>query len=120
MRNGVTTRCRTCGGDVPQYAGIHPRYHIKTCDDCKAAARDRFEAAHKVRGKLPWGLRQRLLAEKPPQCPTCGAAWDADFHPPELDHVVPISLGGTHDESNLRVICRPCNRRKHNRLGVLS
>lgn len=29
-----------------------------------------------------------------------------------IDHIVPVVLGGTHDESNLRVLCGPCNSRK--------
>jgi 5-methylcytosine-specific restriction endonuclease McrA len=33
-----------------------------------------------------------------------------------LDHVIPLSRGGEHSESNLRVACPPCNLRKGNRL----
>jgi 5-methylcytosine-specific restriction endonuclease McrA len=33
-----------------------------------------------------------------------------------IDHVVPLSKGGTNDTSNLVPCCRPCNSRKGNRL----
>ena len=33
----------------------------------------------------------------------------------EIDHIVPLSLGGTDDPSNLQTLCRTCNRRKGNR-----
>jgi 5-methylcytosine-specific restriction endonuclease McrA len=33
----------------------------------------------------------------------------------ELDHVVPVSRGGSHSEGNLQPLCRPCNRRKSNK-----
>ncbi len=33
----------------------------------------------------------------------------------EVDHVLPLSLGGTDDPSNLQTLCRTCNRRKGNR-----
>lgn len=33
----------------------------------------------------------------------------------EFDHVIPISRGGLTRESNLRLTCRDCNRRKSNR-----
>lgn len=34
----------------------------------------------------------------------------------EIDHVMPLSRGGTHDIANLAVSCRPCNRSKSNKL----
>lgn len=35
--------------------------------------------------------------------------------PFELDHIIPISKGGTHEPSNLQVIPRRINRNKHNK-----
>lgn len=45
-------------------------------------------------------------------CPLCGVrygtvAQQADA--PELDHVVPLVVGGAHTLANVRVICRACN-----------
>lgn len=34
----------------------------------------------------------------------------------EIDHVVPISKGGSSDELNLQTLCRRCNRRKWKKL----
>lgn len=31
----------------------------------------------------------------------------------EVDHIKPVFLGGTNDDHNLQLLCRPCNRRKH-------
>jgi 5-methylcytosine-specific restriction endonuclease McrA len=28
------------------------------------------------------------------------------------DHVIPLSAGGTDDESNLQALCKPCHDRK--------
>ena len=36
----------------------------------------------------------------------------------EVDHVYPYSLGGATTVENSAVICGPCNRRKHNHIGV--
>ena len=32
----------------------------------------------------------------------------------ELDHITPLSAGGTHDPANLQPLCRSCHRRKTN------
>ena len=33
----------------------------------------------------------------------------------ELDHIVPISLGGPHSYSNVQTLCRECNQKKSNK-----
>jgi 5-methylcytosine-specific restriction endonuclease McrA len=40
-------------------------------------------------------------------------------HPlqPTLDHVIPLSKGGTHEYANIRTMCRQCNVRKGDRGG---
>lgn len=35
---------------------------------------------------------------------------------PEVDHIIPLSRGGSHDESNLQCLCRQCNGSKGARL----
>jgi 5-methylcytosine-specific restriction endonuclease McrA len=30
----------------------------------------------------------------------------------ELDHIVPLGVGGTHTVGNVRIICRDCNLRR--------
>jgi hypothetical protein len=36
--------------------------------------------------------------------------------PHEVDHIIPISRGGKHHQSNLQILTRSKNRRKHNKL----
>jgi len=54
--------------------------------------------------KIPEKTRQYVLDRGGNQCSECGAKDDIT-----IDHIRPVAYGGTHDESNLRVLCRSCN-----------
>lgn len=45
-------------------------------------------------------------------CAACGIA-GGDL---TVDHIVPVTRGGTNDPDNLRTMCRSCNARKNDRL----
>lgn len=55
----------------------------------------------------PQWLRDRIFRRDGPVCPECGTTKDLS-----IDHIVPFSRGGETIESNLRVLCRPCNSMK--------
>jgi 5-methylcytosine-specific restriction endonuclease McrA len=61
------------------------------------------------RPPVPAGVRKRVMAAG--CCVLCGSAYKL-----ELDHIIPWSKGGTHDEANLQCLCKPCNRKKSNKL----
>lgn len=52
-------------------------------------------------------VRKRVIASTNGRCALCG-----DTEHLEVDHIIPISKGGTGDEANLQPLCRRCNRRK--------
>lgn len=37
-------------------------------------------------------------------------------HIASTDHIIPLSLGGTDDWTNLAIVCKECNEKKANRL----
>jgi hypothetical protein len=57
------------------------------------------------RKRISQATREDLLKNANFRCVVCGSA-----SPLELRHIVPISLGGTVDPSNLTVVCANCNR----------
>jgi 5-methylcytosine-specific restriction endonuclease McrA len=57
--------------------------------------------------KSPQYRRNRLIVLRAAgwRCQICGGIATT------ADHVLPLALGGTHDLSNLRPLCRRCNSR---------
>lgn len=64
----------------------------------------------KTAGGLSESVRKKIL-ERDGACNICQAKTDLS-----IDHIIPRSLGGSHDEENLQVLCRKCNSSKNNRL----
>ena len=58
----------------------------------------------------PKGLKRRLMRRQDNTCTYCGNRRRATSM--DIDHITPVVRGGSNDESNLQVICRPCNLRK--------
>jgi hypothetical protein len=59
--------------------------------------------------------RADLLSHAEFKCSACGATEAL-----EIDHITPISKGGTGEPGNLQVLCRKCNRKKRVKLGKKS
>jgi 5-methylcytosine-specific restriction endonuclease McrA len=51
-------------------------------------------------------LRRLIWARDQGRCHNCGSTRYI-----EIDHIIPISLGGSDEADNLRLLCRPCNQR---------
>ena len=67
-------------------------------------------------------LRREVLAEAEASglthCPMCKTWLDYEtplqWNSPEIDHIIPASLGGPDTRENTQVLCQTCNRRKGN------
>ncbi len=124
-RNIRKAFCRKCGN----HRVFNPD-HGRKCRVC----RQRRKATHTVKAKATgkWGAQKRLhkqrrralkranggtgivtqadwqwvLDKYGSACLCCG---DPCGGKPTMDHVVPLSLGGPHDKTNLQPLCRMCN-----------
>ena len=74
---------------------------------------ERKESKNK-RVSLPLGLRTKILKRDRHTCQACGVR--APEVEVEVDHKIPVSKGGTDNESNLVTLCRDCNRGKGNKV----
>lgn len=69
-----------------------------TCRSCERTTRE----------FIPLEIRQDVLAIG--ICAHCSSSENL-----EVDHIRPVSLGGTNDRENLQALCGTCNRKKLNR-----
>lgn len=82
-----------------------------------------IEKPHRQNNKKPnrvisGRVRQNVLMRDNYTCQICGATVKdgAKLH---IDHIKPLSKGGTNEENNLQVLCQQCNLEKHNRTDLL-
>ena len=64
-------------------------------------------------GRIQFGydVRHYLFKKFNFRCTQCGVTnKEAVLH---IDHVIPISRGGSNNEDNLQVLCKTCNLSKH-------
>lgn len=66
---------------------------------------DRVFVGTQKRPHIPNEVRKKVLSVG--VCARCGATDDL-----EVDHVIPYSKGGAHEEDNFQCLCSKCNRRK--------
>lgn len=77
-------------------------------------AANRAASRKHTRRPMSNSKRYDVLRRDKFQCVLCGSSGsEANL---EVDHIIPISKGGTDDISNLRCLCFKCNRGKHSKI----
>lgn len=106
----LVRNCARCGTDYR-----HPRTGRMHCSDlCRDLDKDDRQVAI-YHGWIRPSARAAIYERDDYQCKLCGDLVDMNANPqrddwaPTLDHIIPRSKGGTHDESNLRTTHRWCN-----------
>lgn len=61
---------------------------------------------------IPGGSRFAVLKRAGNRCELCGIS--TQERQIDVDHIIPVSKGGSNDESNLQALCRKCNAQKGN------
>lgn len=70
------------------------------------------------RCRWPSWLHEALMHREKGRCALCGTDLTHVYgidKKPQIDHIVPISKGGSNDPTNLQLICHECNQKKGNR-----
>ncbi len=61
--------------------------------------------------RIPDTVKAAVIVRDGGRCRDCHSAVNL-----QIDHIVPLSKGGSSEESNLQTLCRRCNRRKWKKL----
>jgi len=68
------------------------------------------------KGKRPYDdaeyrRNRKLIRQQQKYCVWCGTAGTSQ-NKLQVDHIVPISRGGSHHISNLRILCQNCHKKR--------
>jgi len=71
------------------------------------------------RKKISDSLKQKIRALANNLCEYCHTSEEWQYVKFTIDHIIPISRGGTNDIDNLCLACFHCNRRKSNKIRAV-
>jgi 5-methylcytosine-specific restriction endonuclease McrA len=102
-------RCLRCSLSL-NHRRLHAIYCSKTCKSMDHTAKHRAKTRTKGVAR-----RYEIYERDQGKCYMCQQSISLDIA--ELDHLIPVSKGGSSDPSNIALSCRPCNRRRGANLG---
>lgn len=64
-----------------------------------------------IRIQIPKYIKRIVFKRDNNRCVICGGTQNLT-----IDHVIPLSKGGSNNETNFMTLCSPCNREKGNQI----
>ena len=92
--------CTKCGS-------VFKENNVKYCSKCGTELSER-----EGRQYIPKGLKHAVFKRDGYRCQECFKG-EEDGVTLEIDHIIPVSKGGTNQIDNLQTLCKDCNRNKH-------
>ncbi len=69
----------------------------------------RKQRIRQVGGSFTFNQITTMLSNQKDTCPVCSKRLNGTY---EIDHIHPLSRGGSNAISNIQLLCKPCNREK--------
>ena len=88
------------------------KWHAENPEKSRAIDRNRRARKKNAEGSHTAGDIESIRERQHDQCNVCGLLLWGRGH---VDHIVPLSRGGSNWPSNLQLLCAPCNISKHAR-----
>lgn len=96
--------------NLAKYRATVAAWKAANPESVRAANQKRRAIKRNAEGVVSRDIEQRLFALQNGKCPCCREPLGDDYH---LDHIMPLALGGLHDDSNLQLMRAGCNLRKN-------
>ena len=98
----------------------NPEYYLKRSKDYAKKNPDKVNARNAkrraIRRSLSGYVSKNIIAKlkilQQNKCPCCSKDLGDKYH---LDHIIPLSLGGLHEDANLQLLRSSCNQKKYNK-----
>jgi 5-methylcytosine-specific restriction endonuclease McrA len=108
-RDHVNSKCREWRKNNPEKAFLIAKRYRQANPEAKALIAHNRRTL--IKGDKPTtDIVRKLYQSQNGKCVCCGA--DLKKHGFHLDHIVPLSKGGRHIDSNLQLLTPTCNRSK--------
>jgi 5-methylcytosine-specific restriction endonuclease McrA len=122
----VTRQCVHCGANMPQAMRADAKFCSETCSSRAHAITRKMHRRIGLAGRKKGAplLERNYIAERDKfRCGICGGKVDMKLQHPDplfgsIDHIVPLSRGGTNDLANLQLAHLRCNLSKNDRGGA--
>jgi endogenous inhibitor of DNA gyrase (YacG/DUF329 family) len=99
--------CQRCGKEMT-HKKSHALYCSKTCKSMD------HTFIHRGGTRIKGARRQQIIQRDGSACYMCGV--NLKMSRIELDHLIPVSKGGTSDDYNVAAACLQCNRKRGNKI----
>jgi len=89
-------------------------WHAKN-PDAHRMHRQNYKNRKKVGSGISVGISNRLMILQKGKCTACMTSLFNGFH---IDHIMPLALGGRHEDVNIQLLCPHCNLVKNKKHPV--